>query len=157
MVVLHKPKEIEVNRAHTVLIVATVGILIGTHAIAVPMQKWFEQQKEQCTDHLNVRIVRVEQAKVDENIEIEVEAEVLKVSRTKSTVSVGDLIVIQYHRPSKRSGPLLGGGVPAVPVIEEEYGMFITKSDRIRGFKPAAGYQSFENLNADKSKTNTKF
>lgn len=103
----------------------------------------YEALKGEASDHLHITVIRIEQIKVGGYVEVEVEAEVSKVLRSKSKLSIGDKIVIQYHRWSKERGEVDGWGWPITPLMEEKYEVYLNKTDRIRGFIPAAARESF--------------
>ena len=117
-------------------------------AFTAPPRGWYEQQKQQATDHLNIQVFRVEKTKLKEQIEIKVEvaAEVIKVHSSKSGLSPGDVVVIKYHQKSKKGRPRIGPSYPPTLLIEEEYEAYLDKLDKTRVFRPAAAGASFKKI-----------
>lgn len=129
------------------LAVALVVIAATLTVWAYPPPGWHEKAKQDATEHLNIRIVRLEQVSVAGKIEIEAEAEITKIHRNKSQrLAVGDVVVIQYYRHSKHKPMPAGPGDPIALSIEEEYEAYLNRSKRIRGFVPAVAGHSFKKL-----------
>lgn len=129
------------------LAVIWVVLAATLSAWAYPPPGWHEKAKQEATEHLNLRIVRLEQVSVAGKIEIEAEAEVTKIHRNKSQrLAVGDVVVIQYYRHSKHKPMPPGPGDPMAVSIEEEYEAYLNRSKRIRGYVPAVAGHSFKKL-----------
>ena len=135
-------------RPYVRMIFVGVPVLAWAFVVgAVPPRGTYERWQQQATEHLNIRVIRVEQViSANGPIEIEAEATITKIHRSTTQLALGDGIVIQYAQRSKGLPLVTGPGDPTTLSIEEHYEVYLNQSDWLHGFKPAAAIRSFNKL-----------
>ena len=123
-----------------------LGVSMAVRADLSPRE--YRRMQREAPEELRIEVLGVHERPLRERereFEIVVDAKVRRINRTAARIHEGDVIKITYihHR---RERPLPGPG--EAPILEQGkvYPAFLTKVERERIFKPAAGSFSFERL-----------
>ena len=124
-------------------LVVLLGLSVTIQADLSPRE--YRRMQREAPEELRIEVLGVHEHPLRERereSEVVVDAKVLRIHRTSARIHEGDVIKITYvhHR---RERPVPGPGEPPLLERGKVYPAFLTKVERERIFKPAAGSFSF--------------
>ena len=105
----------------------------------------YRRLQREAPEELRIEVLGVHERPIRERereFEVVVDAKILRINRTTARIHEGDVIKITYVR-HHRERPLPGPGEPPLLERGKVYPAFLSKVERERIFKPAAGSFSF--------------
>ena len=112
----------------------------------------YRRMQREAPEVLRIEVLEVRERPIRERereFEVSVEAKIRRIERSSARVRDGEVIHITY-RHHRGDHPVPGAGEPPVLERGKVYPAFLTKVERERLFKPAAGQYSFERLDEDR-------
>jgi len=109
----------------------------------------YKERQQKAPESLVIKVRSVKTRETDEprrvRVDVEVEARVERVVRSKTGLRVGDAIRISYVH-SRHKEPIAGPS--EVPILEEgeEYPAYLSRDGRAKRYVPAAGGYSFREV-----------
>jgi hypothetical protein len=112
----------------------------------------YRRMQREAPEVLRIEVLEVHERPIRERereFEISVEAKIRRIERSSARVRDGEVIKIVYtHHRRERAVP--GAGEPPLLERGKVYPAFLTKVERERLFKPAAGEYSFQRLDEER-------
>jgi hypothetical protein len=108
----------------------------------------YRRMQREAPEELRIEVLGVHERPIRERereFEVVIDAKILRINRTAARIQEGDVIKITYVR-HRREQALPGPGEPPLLERGKVYPAFLSKIERERIFKPAAGSFSFVRL-----------
>jgi hypothetical protein len=131
------------------VLLAALLALFGTASFAELPPYVYKERQQQAPESLIIKVLSVKMRETDEprgkSIDVNVEAQVEQVNRTKTGLKAGDSIRINYVH-SQHKVPLAGPS--EVPIVRQGhvYPAYLMKEEKGKQYAPAAGGYSFTEM-----------
>jgi hypothetical protein len=134
----HKHARRKLKCAAVAILLLTLSVPASQAELSLSVYKQMQKNAPEC---LEIEVLSVKTAKAADEIDVDVEARVKGVTRSKAGIKAGDVIHINYARQTKA---LIGPG--PVPLLEKKkkYPAFLAQTQGQKRYEPAAGGRSFE-------------
>jgi hypothetical protein len=127
-------------------LVVLLGLTVAVRAELSPRE--YRRMQREAPEELRIEVLGVHERPIRERereVEVVMDAKVLRIRRTAARIHEGDVIKITYVR-HRRDRPVVGPGEPPLLERGKVCPAYLTKIEGERFFKPAAGSFSFEQL-----------